>query len=159
MTFDKHYFLFNLVDRKMQKDKVSPCTNTPGDSNNNAAILGSCRPARAVRPFVSRGHSLHYNPKDKAPWGATQDQVGGGIVPHSMHTSPLLQTDRKYTLQRCAYKKLKANNKREHTNGSTLTRSGRKMRKSRGRHCVGDKRENKLLINLPFPFRWSLCYQ
>lgn len=108
----------------MQNYKVCLCTNTPGDSNNNAAILGSCRAARAVRPFVSRGHSLHYNPKDKAPWGATQDQVGGGIVPHSMHTSPLLQTDRKYTLQRCTYKKLKANNKREHTNGSTLTGSG-----------------------------------
>lgn len=101
VTFDnKRCFPFELVDRKMQKDRVCLCTNTPGDSNNNAAILGSCRAARAVRPFVSRGHSLHYNPKDKAPWGATQDQVGGGIVPHSMHSSLLLQTYRKYTLQR-----------------------------------------------------------
>lgn len=75
-------------------------TNTPGDCNNNAAVLGSFRAARAVRPFVSRGHSLHYNPKDKAPGGDTQGHGGGGIVPHSMHTSLLLQTYRKHTLRR-----------------------------------------------------------
>lgn len=53
-----------------QDARVCPCTNTPGDSNNNAAVLGSFRAARAVRPFVSRGHSLHYNPRNKAPSGA-----------------------------------------------------------------------------------------
>lgn len=36
-------------------------------------------------PFVSRGHSLNYNPEDKAPSGATEGHGGGGIVPHSMH--------------------------------------------------------------------------
>lgn len=76
------------------------CTNTPGDSNNNAAVPGSHRAARAVRPFVSRGHSLHYNPKDKAPSGGTEGHGGGGIVPHPMHTSPLLQTYRKQSILR-----------------------------------------------------------
>lgn len=61
----------DLVDtEKMQEARVCPCTNTPGDSNNNAAVPGSFRAARAVRPFVSRGHSLHYNPRNKAPSGA-----------------------------------------------------------------------------------------
>ncbi len=79
----------------VQKGKVCLCTNTPGDSNNNAVVPGSHRAARAVRPFVSRGHSLHYNPKDKAPSEGTKGHGGGGIVPHSMHTSALLQTYRK----------------------------------------------------------------
>lgn len=85
---------------KMQKGRVCLCTNTPGDSNNNAVVPGSHRAARAVRPFVSRGHSLHYNPKDKAPSGGTEGHGGGGIVPHSMHTSLLLQTYRKHSVLR-----------------------------------------------------------
>lgn len=70
------YFIFFsfiailLTRGEMQEARVCPCTNTPGDSNNNAAIPGSFRAARAVRPFVSRGHSLHYNPRNKAPSGA-----------------------------------------------------------------------------------------
>lgn len=72
--FFPHFIFFiqsDLVDtEKMQEARVCPCTNTPGDSNNNAAVPGSFRAARAVRPFVSRGHSLHYNPRNKAPSGA-----------------------------------------------------------------------------------------
>lgn len=72
--FFSHFIFFiqsDLVDtEKMQEARVCPCTNTPGDSNNNAAVPGSFRAARAVRPFVSRGHSLHYNPRNKAPSGA-----------------------------------------------------------------------------------------
>lgn len=85
---------------KLQKGRVCLCTNTPGDSNNNAAVPGSLRAARAVRPFVSRGHSLHYNPKDKDPSGGTQGHGGGGIVLHSMRTAVLLQTYRKRSLLR-----------------------------------------------------------
>lgn len=58
---------------KMQEGRVCLCINTPGDSNNNAVVPGSHRAARAVRPFVSRGHSLHYNPKDKAPSGGYRE--------------------------------------------------------------------------------------
>lgn len=75
----------------MQKGGVCLCTNTPGDSNNNAVVPGSHRAARAVRPFVSTGHSLHYNPKDKAASGGTGGHEGRGIVPHSMYTLLLLQ--------------------------------------------------------------------
>lgn len=82
----------DLVDMMVQKGRVCLCTNTPGDSNNNVAVPGSHRATRAVRPFVSRGHSLHYNPKDKVPSGGTEDHGGRGIVPHSMHTFLLLQT-------------------------------------------------------------------
>lgn len=64
------------------------------------SIPGSHRAARAVRPFVSRGHSLHYNPKDKAPSGGTKGHGGGGIVPHSMHTFLLSETHRKQSLVR-----------------------------------------------------------
>lgn len=88
------------VEMKMQRGKVCLCTNTPGDSKNNAAVPGSHRAARAVRPFVSRGHSLHYNPTDKAPSGGTKGHGGGGIVPHSMHLSLLLRTNRKHTFVR-----------------------------------------------------------
>lgn len=88
----------DVVYIKMEKGRVCLCTNTPGDSNNNAAVLGSHRAARAVRPFVSRGHSLHYNPKDKVPSGGTESHEGSGIVPHSMHTSVFSQTC--YTLFR-----------------------------------------------------------
>lgn len=60
----------------MQKGSACLRANTPGDSNNNAVVPGSHRAARAVRPFVSRGHSLHYNSKDKAPSGDTEGHGG-----------------------------------------------------------------------------------
>lgn len=49
------------------------CTNTPGDSNNNAVVLGSHRAARAVKPFVSGG-TTHYItiPKIRVPSGGTE---------------------------------------------------------------------------------------
>lgn len=78
----------------MRQGGVCLCTNTPGDPDNNAVVPGShraARAARAVRPFVSTGHSLHYNPKDKALSGGTEGHGGRGIVPHSMDTFLLLQ--------------------------------------------------------------------
>lgn len=47
------------------------------------------------------------------------------------------------------YKKLKANNKKDTEMVALSPGVGRKRRKRRGRYCVGDDRDNKLLINLP----------
>lgn len=124
------------------------CTNTPGDSNNNAAVLGSFRAARAVRPFVSRGHSLHYNPEDKAPLGAAQGHGGGGIVPHSMRTSLLLQTNRKHTplSLKKKEKRIKDHNKKMHANDTAHLVSGGGGRRG------GEQKEKRAAFELSCHF-------